>query len=71
MTTTRELPDGTTISHDGTTRHWTLNDGTVLRSDAFGPWVPCIEFPDQTCAACGLEHPGAECAQPDLFGGEL
>ena len=29
-----------------------------------------VDFPDQTCPACGLEHPGADCQQPDLFGGE-
>ena len=27
-------------------------------------------FPDQTCPACRLEHPGTDCQQPDLFGGE-
>ena len=35
---------------------------------AFGPPV---DFPDQTCPGCRLEHPGADCQQPDLFGGEL
>ena len=24
-------------------------------------------FPDQECPACGLEHPGQPCPQPDLF----
>lgn len=24
-------------------------------------------FPDQTCDACGLEHPGAPCPQPSLM----
>ena len=32
---------------------------------------PLIDFPDQTCPGCRLEHPGADCQQPDLFGGEL
>ena len=30
-----------------------------------------IDFPDQACPGCRLEHPGADCRQPDLFGGEL
>ncbi len=30
---------------------------------------PLVDFPDQTCPACGLEHPGADCGQPDLFEG--
>jgi hypothetical protein len=25
-------------------------------------------FPSQNCPACGLEHPGLPCQQPDLFG---
>ena len=25
-------------------------------------------FPSQECPACGLEHPGLPCQQPDLFG---
>ena len=28
---------------------------------------PLIDFGDQTCPACSLEHPGAECAQPSLL----
>ncbi len=31
---------------------------------------PLIDFGDQTCTACGMEHPGGLCAQPDLFGGQ-
>ena len=30
---------------------------------------PLIDLPDQTCPDCGLEHPGADCGQPDLFEG--
>ena len=30
---------------------------------------PMVDMPDQTCEACSQEHPGAECAQDDLFGG--
>ena len=26
-------------------------------------------FGDQTCPACGMEHPSQPCPQPDLFGG--
>mgnify|MGYP000848958268 FL=1 len=26
-----------------------------------------IDLPDQTCTACGLEHPGALCGQPTLL----
>ena len=38
-------------------------------------WTPegqdtLIDFPDQTCPGCQLEHPGADCQQPDLFGGD-
>ena len=39
---------------------------TTLREQGWG-LVPLIEFPDQTCRACQLEHPGADCQQPDLF----
>ena len=28
---------------------------------------PLVDFPDQTCPACGLEHPGADCPQPTLL----
>lgn len=26
-----------------------------------------IDLPDQTCGACGREHPGADCAPPTLL----
>ena len=52
-------------------RFWTQRDGTVLRSEHYGPWTPVEPaFPRQTCAGCGAEHPGEPCdRQPDLFGG--
>ena len=28
-----------------------------------------IDLPDQTCETCGIEHPGTDCREPDLFGG--
>ena len=28
-----------------------------------------VLFGDQTCPACGMEHPSQPCPQPDLFGG--
>lgn len=34
-----------------------------------GTHGPLIDLPDQTCPDCGLEHPGADCQQPDLFEG--
>ena len=37
--------------------------------DAVHAAGPLVDLPDQTCSACGLEHPGADCPQPDLFGG--
>ena len=35
--------------------------------DAVHAAGPLVDLPDQTCSACGLEHPGADCQQPDLF----
>ena len=70
MTTIRELPDGTTITYTKAGRLWERPDGDLL-SVNYGPWEPLIDFPDQTCPSCQLEHPGADCQQPDLFGGEL
>ena len=73
MTTKRELPDGTTITYTSAGRVWERPDGDLL-SVNYGPWEPVetlVDFPDQTCPACRLEHPGTDCQQPDLFGGEL
>ena len=78
MTTKRELPDGTTITYTSAGRLWERPDGDLL-SVNYGPWEPVetlveaarATFPDQTCPACRLEHPGTDCQQPDLFGGEM
>ena len=50
------------------------NDGPRLSSlraahDALVDTVHAdlIDLPDQTCTACGLEHPGALCGQPTLL----
>ena len=72
MTTIRELPDGTTITYTSAGRVWDRPDGKLL-SVNYGPWEPVetlVDFGDQTCPACRLEHPGTDCQQPDLFGGE-
>lgn len=70
MTTKRELPDGTTITYTSAGRLWDRPDGKLL-SVNYGPWEPVqILFVDiQRCPGCQLEHPGADCQQPDLFGG--
>ena len=39
---------------------------TSLRANGWA-LVPLIDFPDQTCPGCQLEHPGTDCQQPDLF----
>ena len=63
----RVLPDGSTIAYgDDHSRTWTQPDGSRMRSEHYGPWEPI--FPDQNCPACGLEHIGLPCQQPDLFG---
>ena len=70
--TSHTLPDGTHIDYPAAgIRLWTQRDGTVLRSEHYGPWVPDEPlFPRQTCAGCGAEHPGLPCdLQDDLFGG--
>ena len=69
--TRHTLPDGTHIDYRDGVRLWTQRDGTVLRSEHYGPWTPVEPaFPRQTCAGCGAEHPGEPCdRQPDLFGG--
>lgn len=43
---------------------------TRLASDvAHGERVAAqlVDLPDQTCGACGREHPGADCAPPSLL----
>jgi len=35
--------------------------------DAVRAAGPLVDWPDQTCQACGQEHPGAECQQPSLW----
>ena len=72
MTTPRTLPDGSTITYTSAGRLWERPDGKLL-SVNYGPWEPVqILFWDvQQGPDCRLAHPGAECAQPDLFGGAL
>ena len=70
--TRHTLPDGTHIDYPAEhVRLWTQRDGTVLRSEHYGPWEPVEPlFPAQVCASCGAEHPGEPCSlQDDLFGG--
>ena len=44
-------------------------EGGMLYHLCTGCTPPLVDLPDRTCEACGQEHPGAECAQDDLFGG--
>ena len=60
---------------DGQPKTWDL----LLENDKRGliaTMRPVVDVvlsfgPDQACPGCRLEHPGADCQQPDLFGGEL
>ena len=63
---------------DGQPRTWDLlleNDKRGLIAtmrpvvDVVLSFGPLIDFPDQTCPGCQLEHPGADCQQPDMFEG--
>ena len=67
--TRHTLPDGTHIDYPAEhVRLWTQHDGTVLRSEHYGPWVEVEPlFPAQRCPGCGTEHPGLPCdLQDDL-----
>ena len=63
------LPSGDHIASEDHDRTLTTTEGQRYHSTSYGPWEPI--FPDQTCPGCGLEHPGEDCREPDLFGGAL
>ena len=69
---TPTLPDGSTITYSPEGRIWHRPEGDLL-SRSYGPWEPYSEplLPRQECPACGMEHPGDDCQQPDLFEGAL
>ncbi len=57
----------------GTPGYWATAVGEmapgIIASLRAAGWVlvPLVDFPSQSCDACGLEHPGSDCQQPDLF----
>ena len=61
MTTTRELPDGTTITYTSAGRLWKRPDGKLL-SVNYGPWEPV-----ETLVDFGGSAEPVSPDQPDLF----
>ena len=73
MTTTRTLPDGSTIEHGPDhARTWTQPDGTRLASTRYGQWEPTFNPGTQREGGCGYAPEHCHCPaddQPDLFSG--